>query len=274
VAHKDHGADEADLLLGPHPVREALRAGRRRVRRILLAREARDPRLGEIVVLAGREGIPVRRVPRDQLATMAGTDRHQGIVALADPFVYADPEEVAAGAAARSALPLLVALVGVEDPQNLGAILRTAEAFGVDGVILPKHRAAGVTAGTLRAASGAVEHLPVARATNLATCLERLKALGYWVCGADVEGGVPAGAADLRRPLALVIGGEHRGLRPGIREHCDMLVTIPMGGRLGSLNASVAAGIILYEVCRQRSTAIVEKQEKNKKNAILSSKEG
>ena len=267
MGHRNPGVDEAqgaraggaDLLLGPHPVREALRAGRRKVRRILLARDARDPRLGEIVMLAGREGIPVRRVPRDRLATMAGTDHHQGIVALADPFVYADPEEVGAEAVARSALPLLVVLVGVEDPHNLGAILRTAEAFGVDGVILPKHRAAGVTAGTLRAASGAAEHVRVARATNLATCLERLKSLGYWVCGAEVEGGMPARAADLRRPLTLVIGGEHRGLRPGIREHCDMLVTIPMGGRLHSLNASVAAGIILYEVCRQRSADFVEK---------------
>lgn len=255
------GADggEVDVLLGPHVVREALRAGRRKVRRIFLARDAR---FGEIVVQAGREGIPIRQVPRERLAALAGTERHQGIVALADPFTYADPEEVAARAAARSAHPLLVALDGIEDPHNLGAILRTAEVFGVDGVILPKHRAAGVTGAVLRVASGAAEHLPVARATNLAACLDRLKPLGYWVCAADVEGGQPLAHADFRRPLVLVVGGEHRGVRPGVQEHCDMLVTIPMGGRVGSLNASVAAGIILYEVQRQRQPLAVEKGRK------------
>ncbi len=246
------GEAEAELLLGPHAVREALRAGRRKVRRIFLAREVRDPRFGEIVAQAGRVGIPVRQVLRDRLAALAGTDRHQGIIAVADPFAYADPDEVAAQAKSRSPLPLLVALDGIEDPHNLGAILRTAEVFGAAGVLLPKHRAAAVTASVLRAASGAPEHLPIARVTNLAACLDRLKALGYWVCGADVERGLPVGQADLARPLALVVGGEHKGVRPGIREHCDLLVTIPMAGRLESLNASVAAGILLYEIQRQR----------------------
>jgi len=252
----------ADVLLGPNVVREALRSGRRKVRRILLAREARDERLGEIVALAGRQGIPIRQVPRDRLEAVAGAGQHQGIVALADPYEYADPEAMAAGAAARSALPLLVALDGIEDPHNLGAILRTAEVFGADGVILPKHRAAGVTATVLRVAAGAAEHLPVARATNLAACLERLKGLGYWVCGADMEGGTPLARADLGRPLVLVVGGEDTGVRPGIRGHCDLLVSIPMVGRVGSLNASVAAGILLYEIHRHRVVKINEKREK------------
>jgi len=250
------GAPSGDVLLGPNAVREALRAGRRKVRCIFLARDPRDARLGEVVVLAGHQGIPVRQVSRDHLDSLAGTGRHQGIVALADPFTYAEPEEVAAWAAARSPLPLLVALDGIEDPQNLGGILRTAEVFGVDGIILPRHRAAGVTASVLRAASGAAEHLPVARATNMAACLDRLKPLGYWVCGADVEGGAPLHTTDLTRPLALVVGGEHVGLRRALRERCDMLVTIPMPGRLGSLNAGVATAIILYEVQRQRLTSM------------------
>ncbi len=251
-----------DVVLGPNAVREALRAGRRKVRRIFLARDARDARLGEIVVQAGRQGIPVRQVTRDRLASLAGTDRHQGIVALADPFAYADPEEVAARAAARSSLPLLVVLDGIEDPQNLGGILRAAEVFGADAVILPRHRAAAVTASVLRAASGAAEHLPVARATNMVSCLERLKTLGYWVCGADVEGGSPLHQADLRRPLALVVGGEHGGLRRGLREQVDMVVTIPMAGHVGSLNAAVAAAVVLYEVQRQRLVSLAEKERK------------
>lgn len=241
-----------DLLLGPNVIREALRAGRRKVRRLLLAREAQDERLGEIVMLAGRQGIPVRRIPRDRLRALAGTDRHQGIVALADPFEYADPEALARAAAARSSLPLLVVLDGVEDPQNLGAILRSAEVFGAAGVILPKHRAASITPAVLRAASGAPEHLPVARATNLAACLERLKGVGYWVAAADPQGGQPVDRVDLARPLAIVIGGEGSGVRPGLRGHSDLRVTIPMAGRLGSLNASVAAGILLYEIQRRR----------------------
>jgi 23S rRNA (guanosine2251-2'-O)-methyltransferase len=245
----------AEVLLGPNAVREALRAGRRRVRRILLARDARDPRVADVVAQADRQGIPVQRAPRERLTALAGTDRHQGLVALADPFTYRDPEEVATEAAARSALPLLVALDGIEDPHNLGAILRTAEVLGADGVILPKHRAAGITAAVLRVASGAAEHLPVARATNLTACLERLKALGYWICGADAHGGVPLDRTDLRRPLVLVIGGEHGGIRRGMRETCDLLAQIPMAGRVGSLNASVAAGILLYEVQRQRMEA-------------------
>ncbi len=152
---------ERELLLGPQVVREALRAGRRKVRRIFLARDLRDPCLGEIVAQAGRIGIPVRQVLRGRLAALAGTDRHQGIIAVADPFAYADPAELAAQAKSRSPLPLLVALDGIEDPHNLGAILRTAEVFGADGIFLPKHRAAAVTASVLRTASGAAEHLPL-----------------------------------------------------------------------------------------------------------------
>ena len=261
------GEAAGDLLLGPNAVREALRAGRRRLRRILLAREARDARLGEIVVQAGRQRIPVRQVPRDRLAALAGTERHQGIIALAEPFPYADPEEVASRAVQRSRLPLVVALDGIEDPQNLGGILRTAEAFGADAVILPRHRAAGVTASVLRAASGAAEHVPVARAANMTACLEHLKGLGYWVCGAAVHGGTPLPQADLVRPLVLVVGGEHVGLRRGLQARCDLLVTIPMAGRVGSLNAGVAAGVILYEACRQRSLSFsIEDREKMGKN--------
>jgi 23S rRNA (guanosine2251-2'-O)-methyltransferase len=153
-----------------------------------------------------------------------------------------------------------VALDGIEDPQNLGGILRTAEILGVDAVILPRHRAAAVTASVLRAASGAAEHLPVARATNMPACLERLKALGYWICGAVVEGGIPLHQADLVRPLALVVGGEHSGLRPGVRGRCDMLVSIPMPGRVRSLNAGVATAIILYEALRQRCLPVSKKR--------------
>lgn len=256
-------APAGEVLLGPNAVREALRAGRRKVRRIFLARDARDARLGEIVVLAGRQGIPVRQVPRHRLGSLAGSEHHQGIVALADPFPYADPDEVGARAAARSPLPVLVALDGIEDPQNLGGILRTAEVFGVDGIILPRHRAAAVTPSVLRAASGAAEHLPVARATNMAACLDRLKALGYWVCGADVGGGASLHTADLIRPLVLVVGGEHQGLRRGIRERCDMLVTIPMPGKLGSLNVGVATAVLLYEVQRQRLASCEAKKDKS-----------
>ncbi len=244
------GADAGELLTGPRPVLEALRAGRRRVRRILIARQAPAPPVDALLALARARGVPVEAVPRDLLDRRAGTGHH-GVAAEVAPFAYSAPEALLEPAGPGPEV-FLVVLDGIQDPQNLGAILRTAEAAGVSGVALPRDRAVPVTAAAVRASAGAAEHLPVARVPNLAGFLSRLRERGVWVVGADPGGSRDLFRADLTGPLALVIGSEGRGLRPLTRTRCDLLVRIPLGGRVASLNASAAAAVCLFEAVRQR----------------------
>jgi 23S rRNA (guanosine2251-2'-O)-methyltransferase len=238
--------DAGEVLAGPRAVLEALRAGRRRVRRVLIARGAVPE---ELVALARARGIPVEVVPREVLDRGARGGTHQGVVAEAEGFAYAGLEDVLTRGGAA---PLLMVLDGIQDPQNLGAILRTAEAAGAHGVIVPRDRAAGVTPAAVRASAGAAEHLPVVRVTNLATSLARLKDAGLWAVGADPAGGTELFRADLTGPLALVVGAEGKGLRSLTRSRCDLLVRIPLGGRVASLNAAAAAAVCLFEAVRQR----------------------
>jgi len=197
----------------------------------------------------------VREAPREKLDRLAGTDRHQGVVAVVADYRYRELGELLEGARAAGAPPLVVVLDGIEDPQNLGAIIRSAHALGAHGVVIPKDRAAGITPAAAKASAGAVEHCPVARVTNLAQALERLKEAGVWTVATDASADEPISAVDLTVPTALVIGSEGAGVRPLVRRTCDRVARIPMQGKVGSLNASASAAIALYEVLRQRTAA-------------------
>jgi 23S rRNA (guanosine2251-2'-O)-methyltransferase len=238
-------------LYGFHPVLEALRARCEEVECLYVQEGRLSPRAQAAVDEARRLGVSVRFVDRERLRLLCGTVQHQGLVARIEPFRYAALEDLLA--APRMRPLLLLALDGVQDPRNLGAAIRSAEAFGAHGVVIPRDRAAGVTAVAAKAAAGAAERLPVARVTNLARALEAVQAAGGWVVGA--EGSAPNSVSDLdlRGNLCFVVGGEEKGLRPLVRARCDSLVRIPLLGQTPSLNASVAASILLYEATRQRS---------------------
>jgi 23S rRNA (guanosine2251-2'-O)-methyltransferase len=235
------------LLSGINPVVEALRAGRL-LERILVAQGAGGPRLQEIVDLARKRSIPVRFEPRHALERLAGTPAHQGVVALGAAVKYAELDEVASG-------ELIVVLDGVEDPHNLGAIVRTAHAAGASTVVIPERRAAGVTDVVAKAAAGALEHLPVARVVNINRTLEELKQRGCWIYGLDERGTEDYTAVDYGAPTVFVLGGEGKGLHEQVRKHCDLLVRIPMAGKISSLNVSVATGVVLFEWRRRRGAA-------------------
>ncbi|MEW5954206.1 MAG: 23S rRNA (guanosine(2251)-2'-O)-methyltransferase RlmB [Bacillota bacterium] len=235
------------LVTGRNPVREALKA-LRPINKIIIAEDLDGLPLREIIDLARKQGIPVTRARRSYLDKIASGESHQGVVALASPVEYAEVEDMLAAADQN---PLLVILDGVTDPHNLGAILRTAHAAGARGLIIPRHRAAPLNATVAKASAGAVEYLPVARVGNLVQTIKQLKDRGFWVVGAHMEGQV-FWEASLDGPVALVVGGEGKGLGRLLRQECDLLVSIPMSGQLGSLNASVAAALLIYEVVRQR----------------------
>lgn len=234
------------VLSGIHPVAEALRAGTP-LDRILVAQGAGGPRLQEVIDLARQSGVPVRFEPRAALERLAGTSAHQGIVGLGAARKYADLDSVGES-------EMLVVLDGVEDPHNLGAILRTAHAAGAGAVIIPERRAAGVTDVAAKAAAGALEHLPVVRVTNINRTLEELKKREYWIYGLDERGDHLYDQTDYAARSVLVLGGEGKGLHEQVRKHCDVILRIPMAGRISSLNVSVAAGVVLFEWRRRKKT--------------------
>lgn len=250
------GRDGERLVHGIHPVRELLRAGRR-LTGLRVASGRRDtPELEELVALAHAAGVPVARVDGDELDELAPGAVHQGVVATAPPFPYAGLDAVLAVARSSGRPPLLVALDGVTDPRNLGSIARTAEAVGAHGLIVPEHRSAAVTPAVEKAAAGALAHLPVVRVTNLVRTLEALGREGVWSLG--LEGGSSitiAGHPLADGPVVLVVGAEGRGLSRLVRERCDVLVALPMRGRVGSLNAAVAAGVALYALDAARRSS-------------------
>jgi 23S rRNA (guanosine2251-2'-O)-methyltransferase len=233
------------VLSGIHPVTEALRA-KRPLERVLVAQGAGGPRVQTIIDLARQSEVPVRFEPRASLDRFAGTAAHQGVVALGAAKKYAELEDISAGG-------LVVLLDGVEDPHNLGAIIRTAHAAGAAGVVIPERRAASLTDVVAKAAAGALEHLPVVRVTNINRTLEELKERGYWIYGLDERGTEDYDRAKYSEPTALVLGAEGKGLHEQVRRHCDMLVRIPMAGKIASLNVSVAAGIVLFEWKRHQA---------------------
>src|SRR5579871_6124046 len=232
------------ILSGIHPVAEALRA-HHPLDRLLVAQGAGGPRLQEIIDLARRASVPVRFEPRAALDRLAGSSGHQGVVALGAARKYADLDAAAAS-------ELLLVLDGVEDPHNLGAIIRTAHAAGAGGVVIPERRAASITDVVAKAAAGALEHLPVTRVTNVNRTLEDLKQRGHWIYGLDERGTEDYDRVEYSTPTVLVLGGEGKGLHEQVRKHCDVLVRIPMAGKISSLNVSVATGIVLFEWKRRR----------------------
>jgi 23S rRNA (guanosine2251-2'-O)-methyltransferase len=248
------GAVSNERVWGRNPVLALLRSGSRRADEIAVLAGARGP-LSEVVALARRAGVKVSYRTRDQLSAIAGTQDHQGVVARVAAADYADLEDLLEVPGRVGQVPFFLALDQVQDPRNLGALLRTADAFGVHGVIVPKHHAVGLTEAAARTAMGALEYVSVARETNLVSALEKLKKSGIWIYGAASEGGMPPWSADLRGPLCLVLGSEGEGLRPLVARACDVLVSIPMRGEVGSLNVAAAGAVLCYEVARQRTQA-------------------
>ena len=243
------------VVYGLNPVRELLRAANAEVSELWLAEGGtRGAAFAELERLARSAGAKLRSAPRPKLDRLAGTDRHQGVVAVVADFRYADLEELVAAAKASGRPPLLVVLDGVEDPHNLGAIIRSALALGAHGVVIPKDRAVGVTSAVAKASAGAVERLPVARVTNVAQTLVALKGEGIWSIALAADGDRPISGRDLRGPTALVLGSEGEGLRPLVRKTCDLAACIPMLGELDSLSVSASAAVALYEAARQRGS--------------------
>jgi len=243
-----------DRLTGIHAVREALEAGQA-FDRIVIARGRQDTRVEEIVRLARGRNIAVRFEDRGQLDRLADSKDHQGVVALAAARAAGTLEEIleaATAGAGRGETGLIVLLDGVEDPHNLGAIVRTALAVGAHGVVIPERRAAGLTDTVARASAGALAHLPVAKVTNLVRTMEELKEAGYWLIGLDEGAEKSYTQTDYTSPVGIVLGGEGQGLHELTRKRCDFLVSLPTSGPVKSLNVSVAAGIVLFEVLRQR----------------------
>ncbi|HZS54176.1 MAG TPA: 23S rRNA (guanosine(2251)-2'-O)-methyltransferase RlmB [Bryobacteraceae bacterium] len=233
--------------IGVHPVREALRA-HRPLDKVLIAKGASGPRLQEIIDLCREHNIPVRFESRDALDRVSKGTPHQGVVAFGAAHEYVELDEITGDA------KLLVILDGVEDPHNLGAIIRTAHAAGANGIVVPERRSAPLTETVDKAAAGAVEYLPIARVTNVSQTIERLKQQGFWIYGLDERGSAPYDQVEFNTPSAIVLGGEGKGLHQGVQKHCDVLVRIPMAGEVSSLNVSVAAGVVLFE-WRKRQTA-------------------
>ncbi len=253
------GHSEERVIVGRNPVREALARDDGRVEKVLLQQGLTGRPAGEIRRLAREAGVPVQQVPSARLSRMAPGVAHQGVAALIVPVAYREVEEVLNEIAAdtevvRAKKPMVLLLDRIEDPHNFGAILRSALAAGVEGVIVPRRRMAPLNAAAVKASAGAALKIPIARAGNLADVIEQLKERGYWVAGAAGEGDTSVWEMDWDRPLAIVIGSEDRGIRPQIAKACDYLVAIPMRGPVESLNASVAAGILLFAAARSRSS--------------------
>ena len=237
-------------IYGVLPVIEALRSGARRIERIVIAEGARHERLREVFDLAKRARIAIRKEPRVALDRLAEGANHQGVIAIAAAASYADEDDLLDLITPQT---LLVLLDGVEDPRNLGAIIRTAECAGATAIIIPERRAAHITEVVAKTAAGATEYLPVARVNNLTHFIEKLKQHPVWVVGVEASGDMNYTQYDYAGALALVFGGEGHGLHRLVRERCDVTVSIPLRGRLTSLNVSVAVGVVLFEALRQRN---------------------
>ncbi len=242
-----------EILFGVHPLEEALRAGRRRFEGLYIRRGRAERRLAAIAADASRRKVPVRTVDEADLRRLVGHGGHQGICARVSPLPVWPENRLLEKLAAASQPPFWVLLDNLQDPHNLGAIVRTAYCAGVDGVVIPRERSVPPLPSVSKASAGALEHLPVVRVNNLVNLIRRLKKEGLWVAGLDAGADIQVFASALDGPLALVIGGERRGLRPLVKAHCDLLVSIPQARPFDSLNASVAAALVIYEIYRQRS---------------------
>ncbi len=243
----------ADIIEGRNPVIETLKSGRP-INRIVLARDiGRHGAIAEILHLSQARGIPVQYVTRRVIDESSTTSAHQGVIAYTAVKEYVALENLLIISKERKEPPLYCILDGIEDPQNLGAILRTAEASGIHGVIIRSRRAVGLTAAVAKASAGAVEYVPVARVSNISQAVVTLKRSGVWVVGIDPTGKIDYSQVDFRLATAIVIGGEGRGLSELVKKRCDTVASIPMRGKITSLNASIAAALVMYEAFKQRS---------------------
>jgi 23S rRNA (guanosine2251-2'-O)-methyltransferase len=242
-----------EIIYGINPVKEALRGGRQAFE-LFVAGDENDRRLEKLLKLATDKGVPVRKREKRDLFRLAGTDHHQGVVLRVAPFAYAELEDVVARWQQSGEAGLILVLDSIQDPHNLGALIRTAACAGAHGIVIPQDRAVGVTPAAEKASAGAVETIPVARVTNLVHAIDALKEAGFWVYGTVSESGESIYGHDLSGNIVLIIGSEGEGIRPLVAKRCDHLVTIPLTGGVASLNASVAGGIVLFEIVRQRLT--------------------
>jgi 23S rRNA (guanosine2251-2'-O)-methyltransferase len=252
----------SEAIYGIHPVSEALKSRGRSFNYIAIAKDRTDPRIQRIIDDCRASKVPVRLLPRDELDRLAHTNMHQGIVAMTAEKKYLDVDALIENK--RGQHLFVVVFDGVEDPHNLGALIRSADGAGADGAIIPERRAAGVTGTVVKASAGATEHLPLARVTNIARTIDDLKSQNVWTVGLDERGDQSYDAIDYNMDCALVFGAEGKGLHDLVRKKCDFLVSIPMLGGVSSLNVSVAGGIVMYEVARQRRTASQHAPKKKK----------
>ena len=243
-----------EVLYGLHPVEEAVRSGSRRLDSVMLARERKDDRLERLAETCRAAGVRVSLESRDHLTRMARTDAHQGVLALVRERAFLDVEDLLATRNGEQQHRFFLALDGIEDPHNLGALLRTADGAGVDGIILPERRSAPVSATVAKTSAGASEHVRIARVTNLVRSLEQMKKANVWVLGLDERGTPDYTEFDFRTDCVLVLGREGAGLHDLVKKTCDHLLRIPMAGAVSSLNVSVAGAVVMYEALRQRHT--------------------
>ncbi len=241
-----------DQIEGRNSVIELLESGRD-VNKILVAKGEKHGSLHKIMALAKEKKIVVSEIEKSKLNQIAQTQNHQGVIAIVPPFDYCEVEDILEEASKRNEMPFLLILDGIEDPHNLGAIIRTAETAGVHGIIIPKRRAAQVNSTVSKVSAGAVEYMKIARVNNLNETIRYLKKQGVWICGTDMDTDVIYTKQDYKMPMAIVIGSEGFGMSRLVKENCDFIVKIPMKGHINSLNASVSAGIIIYEAVRQRN---------------------
>lgn len=243
---------KTEMLFGIHPLHEVLRANRRKVHEVYLAQNKSSARISALTIAAQSKGIPILTLKTSKLEALVRSDAHQGIAAKVSSYPLEPFSDIWQSTAGRKGKPLWLLLDNILDPQNLGAILRTALCVGVDAVVIPKDRSASPTPAVSKASAGALEHVRLTRVTNLVRTLKQLKEKGMWIIGLDKKANRSVYAADFTGSIGLLIGGEQKGIRPLVRKQCDFLVSIPQHGPLDSLNASVAGAIIMYEALRQR----------------------
>lgn len=244
---------EGDFIVGRNSVMESLKSGRS-VNKLFIAKGEKQGSIREIIGLAKERGIVIQEVPVVKLNEMSGSSHHQGVLAAVAPIDYVGVDDILGLAKAKGEVPFLVLLDELTDPHNVGAILRTADATGVHGVLIPKRRSCPISTVVAKTSAGAVEYVPIARIGNVSQTLKELKKQGLWIVGADMDGQEPYYKIDLTMPLVLVVGSEGNGMARLTKEQCDFLVKIPMRGKITSLNASVACSLLLYEVLRQRGS--------------------
>lgn len=243
-----------DFILGRHPVNEAV-LSERTINKLWILQNSR-PLSKEALQKAKQDNITLQHVPKQKLDQLAAGENHQGVIASVAAFTYAELDDLFSKAEEKSEVPFFLMLDGLEDPHNFGSILRTADASGAHGVIIPKRRSAGLTPAVAKTSTGALEHVPVCRVTNLARTMDELKKRGIWFAGTAMDGSEDFRRADLTMPLCLVIGNEGKGVSRLVRDKCDFLLNIPMTGHVESLNASVAAALLMYEVMRKRGPGV------------------